>query len=329
MSLLRKGSTAVATACVILGLGYLVQSGSGPDQRAVRKATQPPANAVNSVMMTTNTSGAAVFGMPHVSGSPPPIENIQNVAAIDTKFAEVETPQQVFMPGSPLDGCVTDLSAALELAAMVELTLSSPCHAEADFVVWHGRMAFSGQTDSDGGAVIKTPALETNATFIVTFDNVEEARATVAVPDVHLYDRAVLQWRGTDNLQLHALEFGAGIGDPGHIWSASTQNSELTRRGQRGFMMRLGTSKADLPYWAEVYTFPSGLMNRDGHIALQVGAAVTERNCGRELDAVGIQTNSGQLLISQNLAIEMLGCDAVGQSVLRADIFENLTRAVH
>lgn len=327
MSLIRNGVTAAATAFIVLGLGYLVQSdGSAGEPRAVRKANQPPASStVNSVMMTKNASGVAVFGMPNAVRSPRAHgANVEALATVDARLTEVKAPRPNFVVGSPLDGCKTDLDVALQLAAMVQLSIASPCHPTADFVVWHERMAFSGRTDANGDAVVVTPALEEDAAFVVTFDNIEEARASVNVPDVSLYDRAVLQWRGKDNLQLHALEFGATVGDPGHIWSAATQSAELAQQGERGFMMRLGTSDVAIPYWAEVYTFPSGLLNRDGHIALQVGAVVTASNCGREVDAVGIQTNSGRLLISQELEIEMPPCNASEPSVMHANLFRDL-----
>jgi len=327
MSVIRNGITAAATAFIILGLGYLVQSdgNAASEPRAVRKANQPAASNVNSVMMTKNDYGVAVFGMPNAVRSPQSHgANIEALVAVDARLTEVKAPRANFVVGSPLDGCKTNLTVAPRLAAMVELVIASPCHPLADFVVWHERMAFSGRTDADGNAIVETPALEKEATFVVTFENVEEARASVMVPDVSLYDRAVLQWRGTDNLQLHALEFGATVGDPGHIWSASTQSAELAQQGERGFMMRLGTGDAAIPFWAEVYTFPSGLLNRDGRIALQVGAVVTERNCGREIDAIGIQTNSGRLLISQELEIAMPPCDASAPSVMHANLFRDL-----
>ncbi len=330
MALTRKLAFAILAAAMVLGFGLLLQNSSQANERAVRKASQPTASYVNGVMMARDASGNAVFGVPEAVGAPKsmPIANIQTVAAVDTQFQEMEAPRIGFVPGSPLDGCKSTLSATRQLAAMVQLDIQSPCHTDADFVVWHQGMAFSGRTDDDGNATVRTPALDPNATFIVTFDNVEAARATVMVVDALEYDRAVLQWRGNNNLQLHALEFGATFGDPGHIWSASTQSPELAQQGERGFMMRLGTSDAQLPYWAEIYTFPAGLMNRHGLVALQVGATVTENNCGRDVDAVGIQTNSGRLLVSQDLAVRIPSCDAEVPSVIHANMFRTLVEGL-
>ncbi len=329
MSLMRYGVTAIATATIVLGLGYIVQSDGTSDTRSVRKASQPTASAVYSVTSSTNTVGAAIFGMPRAIDAPAihQFEGEAALIAVDARFSEMETPQASFMPASPLDSCETDLIAEPRFAAMVGLTLQSPCHPNADVVVWHEQMMFSARTDDVGDLALDVPALSSSATFVVTVDNIEEARTIVHVPDADMFDRAILQWRGTGNLQLHAMEFGATIGDPGHIWSASTHSPELAHDGERGFMTRLGTSNATIPYWAEVYTYPTGLVSRDGQIKLQVGAAVTEENCGRELDVKGIRTNAGRYLASSAFEIEMPGCDTVGQSFMRPDLFDTLTLA--
>jgi hypothetical protein len=326
----RKFAFAVLIAGIVLGIGLLLQGNGQASERAVRKANQPTASYVNGVMMARDASGNAVFGVPNAVGAPQsmPITNVQTVAAIETQFQEIDAPRVRFIPGSPIDGCNTAVSATRQVAAMVQLDIQSPCRVDADFVVWHQGMAFSGRTDKEGNASVRTPALDPDAAFVVTFDNIEAARVSVTVPDVLEYDRAVLQWRGNNNLQLHALELGATFGDPGHIWSASTQSPELAQQGKRGFMMRLGNSDAPLPYWAEVYTFPAGLMNRHGLVALQVGAAVTDSNCGRDIDAVGIQTNSGRLLVSQDLAVRVPPCDIDVPSVIHANMFRTLVEGL-
>ena len=97
--------------------------------------------------------------------------------------------------------------------------------------------------------------------------------------------------------------------------------------GQRGFMMHLGTTDTDIPYMAEVYTFPSGFMNRDGAISLEVGALVKETNCGRELDAEAIQTNGRGMLVVRDLNIPMPTCEALGKSMLLPNMFQDVTLA--
>ena len=326
MSLTQNGIAAVATSIVVLGLSYLVQSDAGTETASVRKATQVAKSTVNeSVMMTQNASGMAVFGMPSVAIAPAPHSgNVETVGSMAAQLSEARIPRQQFVMASPFDECETALEMSLQPVATVELTISAPCHRRSDFVIWHERMAFSGRTDRSGHAVIHTPALAREATFTVTFDNIQEARGTVIIPDIRAYDRAVLQWRGDQNLNLHTLEFGASVGYPGHIWSAATQSPALAQENDQGFIMRLGNENVDIQYWAEVHTFPTGVLNRDGKVSLQVGAIVTEESCGRDLDALGIQTNAGRLLISQEMEIPMPLCDTGQTSVMHDGLFNDL-----
>lgn len=328
MSRIKTMTTTLATFSVALGIGFVMQYGE--------EAVASPANAdeevdrsvVRSIMVSTNAQGDSIFSVPDVVTTPlAHIENVQTVAAVDAVYQEVAVPALGTLLAVPFDDCTTDFTAQPDVAAMVQLSISSPCNADAFFLVRHEGMTFSGQADDDGNAVLQIPALSANASYALSFHNIEEGRVTVAVPDVGLYDRAVLQWYGKHNLQLHALEFGAKIGDPGHIWSASTNSPEQAYAGERGFMVHLGAPEADLPYQAEVYTFPSGRLNRDGSIVLQIGVTITENNCGRELDATTIQTNAGQMLVVEELKIQMPNCGAVGDFMMLRDRFEDLTLA--
>ncbi|MEJ6404923.1 hypothetical protein [Yoonia sp. 2307UL14-13] len=328
MLLIEKGVTGIAAFCILLGAFFLVQGTDLPEPRAVRKADQPTAATVNSVTMSRARTDGAVFGFPDTKQVPRgggPLDDA--VILIDETLVEQGAPRAQFVQRSPVDKCRSTLDATRELAAIVTLRLSSPCHPEADFVIWHADMAFSLRTDDTGAATVRTPALAVDAIFVATYRNIEEAHTSLKVPDVTRFDRVALHWRGRHNVQLHALEDGATFGDPGHIWSASTQNTTRAHQGERGFMMRLGTTQADLPYLTEIYTFPFGSNNRTDDVSLRVGVAITADNCGRELDLVGLQTNAGQATLAERLKIELLPCDQVGQSVMREGLFDNLILA--
>lgn len=322
--------TVLATAAVVLAAGVVMQiaqtaSAGKSDEKQVTSAYQA---SVTSVMVVNNAKSDSIFGMPDVVTTPLPHKmNLQTVSAVDSSYPERDVPAMGTIQATPINNCPTSLTAISDVAALVDLEVVAPCHRNAFFVIHHMQMAFSGQTDADGNASMRAPALSSEASFSISFANVEVATTALTVADVGLYDRAVLQWRGNDNLQLHALEFGAKIGDPGHIWSASTTSAELAVKGQRGFILRLGATEADIPYLAEIYTFPSGLLNRDGAISLAVGAVVTQSNCGREVDAEAIQTNSGSMVVVRDLKIPMPGCDALGKSILLPNMFQDMTLA--
>jgi hypothetical protein len=183
--------------------------------------------------------------------------------------------------------------------------------------VQHGMIRFSARTDANGDVQIDVPALSVDAEFALLMNNIEYARVDLPVPAVRSYDRAVLQWRGASNLQLHAFAPGATVGDAGHVWSASVHDSTETR----GFVQRLGATRTDIPYLVEIYTYPRGVRSAESDLAVQIGVALTPDNCGRRTDVTTFQINRGEMVMRQILALSMPGCDAAGTVVLLGDQF--------
>lgn len=316
-------TTSVLTlgAVVILGL---IGSGSAD----TGQTTPTYQSKVTSRMAVNNARGDSVFGVPDVVTTPlPHVENVQKVASVSAAYPERRPPTLGTIQMMPSTNCQVVLTASPVVAALVELELAADCDRNSSFVIRHMELTFSGRTDDEGNAKFTAPALSGAATYAVFFRNLEAASVTVDVPDVERYDRAILQWRGRDNLQLHALEFGARIGEPGHIWTASTSSAEQALANSRGFMMRLGANDADLPFMAEIYTFPSDQLSQYGAISLHVGALVTQQNCGRKVDAEAFQTNADNMLVARDLHIPMPPCDALGRSVMMPNMFQDLTLA--
>ena len=328
MPVMEKVVTGVAALCVGVGLTYFLQGSVKFEPHSVQKAEQPSSANVTGTVVSWGTPSASVFGFPDASHLPhPDATPITTIAGLDDRLRGTRPPQMRFVQAMPTYGCDTELIADRQVAALVSLILVSPCHPNADFVIWHTQMGFSVQTDEDGRADLRVPALVADATFVATLDNLEEANVKVEVPDMRRYDRLVINWHGKDSVHLHALENGATFGDPGHIWSASTQNAERTLHGERGFMMRLGTSEPGMPYLTEIYTFPFGQSNLDSDVSLRVGVAITAENCGRELDLTAIQTDGGRSTIAHEIQIGPLSCDQIGQTVMRDGLFDDVVIA--
>lgn len=328
MSRLKTTKTIASTLTIAITLGFVVQYGESGSVENRMEAGETYNKAPRSLMMSTNADGEPVFGVPNVVFTPfDHASNLQHVLAVDYVYTELNVPPLGTLMSTPVEGCATVLSANREPAAMVALEVLSPCNRNQDFVVSHNGMQVSEQTNRSGEAVVRLPALVTDAEFSVAFDNVFKDSVSIFVPELRRYDRAVLQWASRDNMRLHALENGAQIGESGHVWSASLHNAEDTRAGLNGFIVYLGNTDAEIPYQAEIYTFPAGQMNRDGGVDLRVGVTVTPENCGREIDASTIQTNAGQTLVKTEITTKMPPCDQVGEVVLLRDQFIDLTLA--
>ncbi len=328
MSRIKSIKTIASTLTIAVAIGFVMQYGEPASSAQRSDDVVANTSAPRTLMMATNAQGESVFGVPDVVTSPlNHAANMRPVVAVDVVYAELDVPNLGTIFATPIDGCETLLTTKRQVAAIIELTVSAPCFASSEFVVRHEGMLFAATTDRQGTAVVIVPALVTNAIFAVAFDNVVQASVRTFVPELRQYDRAVLQWQSDDNVRLHALEGGAQIGDSGHVWSASIHTAEDTRSGLHGFVVYLGTTDAEIPYQAEVYTFPAVQMGRDGGVDLQVGVGVSAANCGREVDATTIQTNAGRMLARADIAAQMPGCDSVGDVVLLSDKFIGLRLA--
>ncbi|MEL6681709.1 MAG: hypothetical protein AAFQ09_03580 [Pseudomonadota bacterium] len=328
MSRLGTIKTAAMTLSVAFGVGFVMQAGQTDSAGATDATPDEDLKSVRVMVLPKNANGEAVFGVPDVVTTPlDHTANTQAVLAVDAVYAEFIVPELGTILATPVAGCAVSLTAAPEEAALVSLYLSAPCHAEQDFMLRQDALEFTARTDANGVASMIVPALTVDASFSALFDNVEHAQVSVDVPDVRLYDRAILQWDGGYNLQLHALENGAAIGDPGHVWSASIHGAEHAVAGEQGFVLRLGTNDADMPRLAEVYTYPAGHDQSASSTVLQLSVALNDDNCGREVDTKTIQTAMGGSISTRKIGAQLPSCDSVGEVVVLKEQFSELAFA--
>ena len=269
-----------------------------------------------------------------------PVDTASPTFAVDQlEFAAVETSEIIsdalpeLLPVPPAEPialqpiCDASLSATLAPAAMVDLTLTAPCAPDAAVVIHHQGMMFTVITDSAGLARVSVPALADMSVFVAELRDGAGAAASIMVPDLASYDRAVLQWQGQAGMELHALEFGASYTDPGHVWAGATRDAAAALAGAGGFVTRLGDDSADAALIAEVYTFPNGTASHDGTVDLSVEAEVTAANCGRDVAAQSIQIMPGAEPAVIDLTMTMPACDAVGEYLVLNNMLQDLTLA--
>lgn len=267
------------------------------------------------------TSGPAViFGLP--DGAIRPLDHrarTRSMVPVHDVYPELQVPRLGTVMATPVAGCGVTITLRVAADATVELDANLPCAPQKDIVIRHNILAFSARTNAQGHVAALVPALTEQATIAILVDNIEHASATIPVPTMRRYDRSVLQWRGAENLQLHAFEPGAMIGEAGHIWSASL----LDPTGRRGFVQRLGNPAAAIPYMAEVFTHPAKNIHAGKAPTLQIGVALTAENCGRGLVATTQQIARGYLLAREQVSLILPGCDAAGSIVMIEDYFDH------
>jgi hypothetical protein len=249
-------------------------------------------------------------------------------AALETDAVpDVPAPMPEAVPevASEAPACEVTLTAVAMPTALVGLTLDAPCSPSARVAIHHQGMTFTIVTDDAGQARATVPALAEGAVFMADLGEGGGAVAAVTVPDLAGFDRAVLQWQGTVGPEIHALEFGAGYGEPGHVWHGAPREADVALAGTGGFLMRLGDGLGLNPHMAEVYTFPSGMTQQSGMVQFTVEAPVTEATCGRDLTAQTIQVSPGAEPFAFDLTMAVPDCEFTGEILVLRDMILDLT----
>lgn len=220
--------------------------------------------------------------------------------------------------------CNAQLTARPMAAAMVDLTLTAPCEANARVTLHHNGMMITEQMDPSGTLSLQLPVLSQTAIFMAAFDSGLTAMARTEVTSIDIYDRVVVQWQGPGEMQIHALEFGADYGEDGHVWSNAPRGMEQAALGKGGFLTQHGRAMPDQDLRAQVYTFPSGTAARGGEIVLSVETEVTPETCGRRMEGQALQITGGGALSVKDLTLDIPACDASGGFLVLKNLLQDL-----
>ena len=316
----RKLSTLLAAGTLVtaLGIGAVMQYGPWASQPRTAEA------------QVTLTDLQEVTSSPRsvIPEDRPVTASLPN-SVVKSSVETVEEPD-IALPTSPEDSgfaCAVDMNAVPNAGAMMTVTLNAPCHGSERVTLHHNGLMFTDLMQPDGTLEVDVPALAEDALVIASFLDGAGAVAHATVTSVPFYERVVLQWRGDAGLQLHAREFDAQYFSDGHIWQGAASDPKQAATGEGGFLTRLGSADAPEALLAEVYTFPTGMTDTYGTVALTVEAEIIASNCEKVVEAQTLELRSGRELMSKELTIDVPGCDAVGDFLMLKNIVEDLTIA--
>jgi hypothetical protein len=173
------------------------------------------------------------------------------------------------------------------------------------------------------------PAFESPAFFTVRMPGGATASALAGLPDMANYTRVGVQWQQDRALELHAMEFGATYGDPGHIWRENPGSAARAENGEGGFMTYLGSIAVENPMLAEIYSFPRDTLDNNGTVRLTIEAEVTQANCGQDTLARTLATDSDGEVAVIELTFTVPGCDAVGEFLVLQNLLQDLRVATN
>jgi len=319
----RRTITAAATLLIAAGAGYFMQNGDalaarmGIGEKTSRPATTLPIATFSDVARHLPSDMA----MPMLR-APAAVAPIRQ-AALDgmVKLPElsenpVHTPFQTT--------CATELTANAAPGALVELTVAAPCFANSHVTIRHAGLTFRDDLDADGNLRVDVPAMAQAATISVELRNGETHDVDVAVPELALFDRVALTWLAPGMLHIHAHEFGATDNSDGHIWAESAATADTGALGRGGFMTLLGNAAVPGAQLAEVYSYPAGLVARDGSIGISVEATVDEASCGREVTGHAIEIQQGETIRDVSLQLHIPECDGQFGFLMLKNLLQDL-----
>lgn len=235
-------------------------------------------------------------------------------------FAAPAMPDDLSDLGLPCDVTVT---ASAMPAAMVALDILAPCRANAEVAIEHSGLLIAASTDGLGLLTLDIPAFATPAQISVTFDDGVGDTVSVAVPDLAEFDRIGLTWRDDLGLELHAMEFGATYGGPGHVWQNAPSSPEMASAGEGGFLTRLGSGEG----FAQIYTLPRATLRQGETVRLSIDAPVTAANCTRPVVARTLRAEAGGPVDVTELTFTLPDCGAVGDVLVLQNLLEDLRLA--
>jgi len=166
------------------------------------------------------------------------------------------------------------------------------------------------------------PAMGAAGAYSVTFDDGARFGTEASVPSVATLDRVATVAPKDSGLQIHALEFGATYGEPGHVWSENPGDPTLAATGGGGYILQLGDPELDNAVLSEVYTFPRAGSGESGVVRLSVEAEVTTANCATEIAGQSIEPGADGQPVVMEMTVAVPDCDAVGEYL----VLKNLLR---
>ncbi|KPP86472.1 MAG: hypothetical protein HLUCCO07_06805 [Rhodobacteraceae bacterium HLUCCO07] len=237
--------------------------------------------------------------------------------------SEASTDQAIEGPDET-QTCDPEMKVETVAAALVNVSIHAECLPNERVTLEHAEMVFTEATDAEGKLEVTIPALVEDARITATFVDDHAVSASATVSSLEFYDRAVIQSSNDSAVTLHALEYGAEHTDRGHIWSEATGGIENAATGKGGFLITLGDPSMDNARVAQVYSFPTGIAQEEGQVELSVEIEVTDRNCGRTVDAKAMQRSAAGELDIKSLSLTMPDCDAIGDLLVLKNLVNDL-----
>ncbi len=168
-----------------------------------------------------------------------------------------------------------ELKGTPQPAARIEIKVVSKCLAGRSVIIAYGNYEFVRKVGADGTMTMLLDMFEANAPLALKLDDGTTMNIDTTGVDYSGISKVAVLWTAPVNLDLHAHEYLAPRGTPGHVWSKAPGSLEnaLQAAGSgkraRGFISMDDNGKGPGLH-AEVYTFLHNPAQRNGAITLLI-----------------------------------------------------------
>ncbi len=319
MLIKKSYKTAISTFAIVLTTGFVMQNGDALASRFASDEPQAQPTGIAPVKTAENLTQTVQTLAPLADQSG--LADRVNSTEENYSAPKITSDQNLSALGL---ACDVTLDATKSVGAMVTLELKAPCHVNETVTINHQDLRFTSVTSEIGHVKVQIPALMAAASFDVTLVDGSKVSASVDVHEVSNYDRVAVQWTGDSGLSIHALELGADFGERGHVWAKSPQTVAAALQARGGYITVLGDIDFPGAKHAEIYTYPSGQVQKPGVVRLSVEAEVTAQTCSKEIQAQALQSGvDGEISVS-DLVLSMPTCDTIGDFLVLNNLLRDL-----
>lgn len=323
MAVLRGNIFIVSAGVVALGIATAALFALKHEQNRIEgarnvqlaSATLPDQNAHERPFALPRSPVALQQALPVLKGAGLPENHVHE----NTLNQEAVKPPAVNAYGLE---CTSEVHIDVVEGAMLSIDIAAPCQTGEAVTIRHAGLSTIRLIPESGKAAVEVPALADPAQVEVTFSSGMTLQEQRSVPDLGRFNRIVLTAGVDASLALHAFEFAAGPGEPGHIWRDAPGRRMARGVGQGGFLSVLSGPGSR----TEIYSFPNDT-GRNGSVRLQVELLVTEQNCGREVGGQTTEIRQGHRAPPVDLSFVVPQCDALGHILVLNNLLQDMTLA--
>jgi hypothetical protein len=217
-------------------------------------------------------------------------------------------------------------------AGITQVMIDSPCHAGTAVELAYESLRLAIALDAGGAGSIAAAGFQEASDATMRFADGESMAFNIPFIDTGKLDRVALIWDAPVGLQLHAFEFGAPPGSPGHVGPNNRRGHGAVRRRGGGYLHTYQPVNG-VGQHAEVYTYWHRNCGKTGVVQLKLGfgsddpaAAVCGDNVNARPEFEILRSVAGRVERMRSLRLARLDCATVANEYISDAVDDLIVR---